>query len=219
MTFSRRVFLTVFRPLLSILFSWRVAGKENVPMTGPVIMTANHVSAADIFLLAFGLPRWVDFMAKEELFRSAFARVILRWAGSFSVHREGEMRHTQYVLDQAIEALEKGSLLGIFPEGSRSRDGKLRKGKTSCAVLASQADVPVLPIGIAGTDKLGGISWLWKRPPIVVNIGRPFRVTPAQGRLGRAQRQCLTTQIMSEIANLLPPEYRGAYARHEDREG
>ncbi|MFO7712464.1 MAG: 1-acyl-sn-glycerol-3-phosphate acyltransferase, partial [Dehalococcoidia bacterium] len=100
-----------------------------------------------------------------------------------------------------------------------SRDGRLTKAKTGCAVLASQADVPILPVGITGTDKLGGISWLWKRPPIVVNIGRPFRVTRAQGRLGRAQRQCLTTQIMREIANLLRPEYRGAYGRYEDREG
>ena len=219
MTFSRRVVLIVFRPLLSILFSWRVLGRENVPMTGPVILASNHVHAADPFLLAFGLPRWIDFMAKEELFRSVFVRAILRWAGSFSIRREGEMRHTQGVLDQAIEALEKGSMLGIFPEGSRSRDGRLTKAKTGCAVLASQADVPILPVGITGTDKLGGISWLWKRPPIVVNIGRPFRVTPAQGRLGRAQRQCLTTQIMREIANLLRPEYRGAYGRNEDREG
>ncbi|MFO7712156.1 MAG: lysophospholipid acyltransferase family protein [Dehalococcoidia bacterium] len=219
MTFSRRVVLIVFRPLLSILFSWRVLGKENVPMTGPVILASNHVHAADPFLLAFGLPRWIDFMAKEELFQSVFVRAILRWAGSFSIRREGEMRHTQGVLDQAIEALEKGSMLGIFPEGSRSRDGRLTKAKTGCAVLASQADVPILPVGITGTDKLGGISWLWKRPPIVVNIGRPFRVTPAQGRLGRAQRQCLTTQIMREIANLLRPEYRGAYGRDEDREG
>lgn len=219
MTSSRRVVLIVFRPLLSILFSWRVVGKENVPMTGPVILASNHVHAADPFLLAFGLPRWIDFMAKEELFRSVFVRAILRWAGSFSIRREGEMSHTQGVLDQAIEALEKGSMLGIFPEGSRSRDGRLTKAKTGCAVLASQADVPILPVGITGTDKLGGISWLWKRPPIVVNIGRPFRVTPAQGRLGRAQRQCLTTQIMREIANLLRPEYRGAYGRDEDREG
>jgi len=219
MTFSRRIVLIVFRPLLNILFSWRVVGKENVPVTGPVILASNHVHAADPFLLAFGLPRWIDFMAKEELFQSVFVRAILRWAGSFSIRREGEMSHTQGVLDQAIEALEKGSMLGIFPEGSRSRDGKLTKAKTGCAVLASQADVPILPVGITGTDKLGGISWLWKRPPIVVNIGRPFRVTPAQGRLGRAQRQCLTTQIMREIANLLRPEYRGAYGRDEDREG
>lgn len=219
MTFSRRIVLIVFRPLLNILFSWRVVGKENVPMTGPVILASNHVHAADPFLLAFGLPRWIDFMAKEELFQSVFVRAILRWAGSFSIRREGEMSHTQGVLDQAIEALEKGSMLGIFPEGSRSRDGELIKAKTGCAVLASQADVPILPVGITGTDKLGGISWLWKRPPIVVNIGRPFRVTPAQGRLGRAQRQCLTTQIMREIANLLRPEYRGAYGRDEDREG
>lgn len=219
MTFSRRLFLTVFRPLLNILFSWRVVGRENVPITGRVILAANHVHAADPFLLAFGFPRWIDFMAKEELFHSAFLRAFLRWAGSFSIRRAGKVREKQEVLDRAIEALDRGSMLGIFPEGSRSRDGKLRRARTGCAALISQVDVPVLPVAIVGTDKIRGISWLWKRPPIVVNIGKPFRVAPVQGRAGRSHRQRLTTLIMSEIANLLPPEYRGAYARHEDREG
>ncbi|MFU8796026.1 MAG: lysophospholipid acyltransferase family protein [Dehalococcoidia bacterium] len=218
MTFSRRVFLLVFRPLLSILFSWRVVGKENVPMTGPVILVANHVHAADPFLLLFGLPRWIDFMAKEELFRSAPLRAFLRWAGTFSIRRAGRAREKQEVLDSALEVLQRGSMLGIFPEGSRSRDGRLSSGKTGCAALASRAGVPVLPVGIAGTDRIRGISWLWKRPPLVVNIGRPFSVSPAEGRAGRSHRQRLTRQIMSEIAGLLPPEYRGEYGEDENRE-
>ncbi len=219
MTSSRRVFLAVFRPLLSILLSWRVVGRENVPMTGPVILAANHVHAADPFLLLFGLPRWIEFIAKEDLFRSAPVRAFLRWAGTFSIRRAGKVREKQEVLDSALEVLEKGSMLGIFPEGSRSRDGRLSVGKTGCALLASKADVPILPVGICGTDKIRGISWLWKRPPIVVNVGKPFRITPAQGRTGRSHRQQLTTRIMKEIAALLPPENRGVYGEHEDREG
>ncbi len=219
MTFSRRVFLAVFRPLLSILFCWRVVGRENVPMTGPVILAANHVHAADPFLLLFGLPRWIDFMAKEELFRSAPVRAFLRWAGTLSIRRAGKAREKQEVLDSALEVLSKGSMLGMFPEGSRSRDGILSQGKTGCALLAAKADVPILPVGICGTDRIRGIGWLWKRPPIVVKVGKPFRVGHAQGRTGRSQRQQLTTQIMKEIAALLPPENRGVYGEHENREG
>ncbi|MCX6010626.1 MAG: 1-acyl-sn-glycerol-3-phosphate acyltransferase, partial [Chloroflexi bacterium] len=84
------------------------------------------------------------------------------------------------------------------------------------AVIASKANVPLLPVGIVGTDKIKGISWLWKRPRIVVNIGKPFKLPPISGRMSKSQMQLLTTQLMREIAALLPPEYQGAYEKHED---
>jgi 1-acyl-sn-glycerol-3-phosphate acyltransferase len=104
----------------------------------------------------------------------------------------------------------------MFPEGARSHDGKLRKGKPGSAVIASKADVPVLPVGIIGTDKVHGISWLWKRPRIVVRIGKPFKLPPNNHKISKSQMQLLTTQLMKEIAALLPPEYQGAYEKHED---
>jgi 1-acyl-sn-glycerol-3-phosphate acyltransferase len=104
----------------------------------------------------------------------------------------------------------------MFPEGGRSQDGNLRKGKPGSAVIASKTNVPLLPVGIVGTDKIKGISWLWKRPSIVVNIGKPFNLPPNSGRMSKSQMQLLTTQLMREIATLLPPEYQGAYEKHED---
>jgi len=104
----------------------------------------------------------------------------------------------------------------MFPEGGRSHDGKLRRGKPGSAVIASKRDVPLLPVGIAGTDKIHGISWLWKRPRIVVNIGKPFKLPPTSSRISKSQMQLLTTQLMREIAALLPPECQGAYEKHED---
>ncbi len=216
MTLSQKIFLAVLRPLLDILFSWKVEGKENIPATGPLILITNHVHVLDPLLLVFGFPRWINFIAKEELFRSPFLRAWLRWAGSLSLRRGGRIGEKQEVLESARESLERGMILGMFPEGSRSHDGKLRKGKPGSAAIASKANVPILPVGIAGTDKIKGISWLWKRPPIVVNIGKPFKLPPTNGRVSKSQRQLLTTQLMREIAALLPPEYQGAYRIHED---
>jgi 1-acyl-sn-glycerol-3-phosphate acyltransferase len=106
----------------------------------------------------------------------------------------------------------------MFPEGGRSHDAKLRKGKPGSAVIASKANVPVLPVGIAGTDQIKGINWLWKRPHIVVNIGKPFKLPPNNGKMSKSRMELLTTRLMKEIAALLPPEYQGAYGKNEDRE-
>ena len=216
MTLSQKILLAICRPLLNILFSWKVEGRENIPLTGPLILATNHVHLLDPFFLVFSFPRWINFMAKEELFRSPFLRPWLRWAGSLPIRRGGKIRDKQKMLKSARDALGKGFILGMFPEGGRSRDGKLRKGKPGSAVIASKTNVPLLPVGIVGTDKIKGISWLWKRPGIVVNIGKPFKLPPNYSRMSKSQMQLLTTQLMKEIAALLPPEYQGAYGKHED---
>jgi 1-acyl-sn-glycerol-3-phosphate acyltransferase len=218
MTLSQKIFLATFRPLLSICFSWKVEGRENVPLTGPLVLVANHVHVVDPILLVFSLPRWITFVAKEELFHSLFLRFWLRWAGSLPLQRGGKVVEKQRILDGARKALEEGMILGMFPEGARSHDGELRKGKYGPAVIASKTDTRVLPVGIAGTDKIHGASWLWKRPPIVVTIGKPFKLPPTNSKISKSQMQLLTAQLMGEIAALLPSEYRGIYRRHDDSE-
>jgi 1-acyl-sn-glycerol-3-phosphate acyltransferase len=216
MTLSQKIFFVTFRPLLKICFSWKVEGRENVPLTGPLVLVANHVHVVDPIFLVFALPRWITFVAKEELFRSLFLRLWLRWAGSLPLQRDGKVRDKQRILEGARKALDEGLILGMFPEGARSHDGKLRKGKPGSAFIASKTDVPVLPVGVIGTDKVHGISWLWKRPRIVVRIGKPFKLPPTNRKISKSQMQLLTTQLMKEIAALLPPEYQGAYEKHED---
>ena len=215
MTFSQKTVLAVFRPLLNICFSWKAEGRDNVPSTGPLVLVANHVHVLDPLFVAFSLPRWITFVAKEELFHSLFLRLWLRWAGSLPLQRDGRVREKQRILESARQALEEGLILGMFPEGGRSHDGKLRKGKPGSAVIASKTDVPVLPVGVIGTDKIHGMSWLWKRPPVVVKIGKPFKLPPTNNKISRSQMQSLTTQLMGEIAALLPPEYQGAYEKRE----
>ncbi len=218
MTLSQKLFLATFRPLLSICFSWKVEGRENVPLTGPLILVANHAHVVDPIFLVFAFPRWITFVAKEELFRSLFLRFWLRWAGSLPLQREGKVREKQRILEGARKALEEGLILGMFPEGARSHDGKLRKGRHGPAVIASKTETPVLAVGIAGTDKIHGIGWLWRRPAIVVTIGKPFRLPPTNSKISRSQMQLLTARLMGEIAALLPPEYQGVYEKHEDSE-
>jgi 1-acyl-sn-glycerol-3-phosphate acyltransferase len=216
LTLSQKFVLVFFRPLLNICFSWKVEGRENVPLSGPVILVANHVHVIDPILLVFGFPRWITFVAKEELFHSLFLRLWLRWAGSLPLQRDGKLGEKQRILEGARRALDEGLILGMFPEGGRSHDGKLKRGKPGSAVIASKADVPLLPVGVVGTDKVHGISWLWKRPRIVVRIGRPFKLPPANNKISKSQMQLLTTELMKEIAALLPPKYQGAYEKHED---
>lgn len=182
-----------------------------MPLNSPLIIVANHVHLIDPILLMLSFPRWINFMAKRELFRYPFLRIIIRWSQAVSVHRQGTIKDKREAVKQAKDVLSKGLVLGMFPEGRRNRNGKLLPGKAGSAVIALQADVPMLPVGIIGTEKLKGISWLWKRPSIVINIGQPFKLPSVEGRLTRPQTKLLTDLIMNKIAALLPPENRGVY--------
>ena len=216
MTLSQRIILGILKPFSRIFLSWKVKGRENVPLTGPLIIVANHVHVLDPILLQFSFPRWISFMAKEELFRHPVLKVITRWAKAFPVRRRGTSKDKRRVVKQAKDILGKGLVLGMFPEGKRSRKGKLMTGKPGSAVIASQLGISLLPVGIIGTDKIRGISWLWRRPEVVINIGQPFKLPSLDGRLNKSQIKLLTSRLMGEIAALLPPEYQGVYKEHGD---
>jgi len=215
-TLSQRIVIALIKPLAKIFVSWKVKGTENVPLDGPLVVVANHVHLIDPILLSVSFPRWINFMAKRELFSRPFLSIIMRWARAFPVHRQGASKQRREALQHAKRILSQGSVLGMFPEGRRSREGKLLMGKAGAAVIAAKMDTPLLPVGITGTDKLKGISWLWKRPNIVIHIGQPFELPSTDGRLNRSQMKLLTNLMMGEIAALLPWENRGGYQNHGD---
>jgi len=192
------------------LFTHRqVYGKENVPGEGPLLVVANHITAADPPLIAASLNRRLAFMAKAELFRSKFAAYFLHRMGTFPVH-QGKL--DLRALRIANKLLAQGQALVIFPEGRSSHNGRLQPALPGSALIAARNGVPILPVAITGTEKLKNLGWcFWHRPRITVNIGCPFNPPPADGKLPKEQRQLLMNDIMGKIAALLPPEYRGVY--------
>jgi 1-acyl-sn-glycerol-3-phosphate acyltransferase len=134
--------------------------------------------------------------------------------GAFPVRRGGVDRE---VLRLAEHWLKQGVSLIMFPEGTRSPDARMQPALPGAALIASRLGIPVLPVGITGTDKLRNLMWcLRHRPAITVTIGKPFNPPVAEGKQTREQRQQMIDFMMRKIAAILPPEYRGVYAGEEN---
>jgi 1-acyl-sn-glycerol-3-phosphate acyltransferase len=203
----------VLRMLFPLLTRREVKGKENIPSQGPVLVVANHLNLADPPLLGISLGREVIFMAKEELYRSRFAAYFLTGLGSFPVHRGKLDRRAMH---QAERILAEGRALVMFAEGTRSKTAQLQPALPGSALIAMRSGVPVLPVGIAGTEGIKGAGWILRRPHITVNIGQPFYLPPVSGKLDKAELAEQTNFIMERIAELLPPQYRGVYGKLQD---
>ena len=200
-----RISSPVVRLALHASSRWRVVGRENVPAEGPVLVVANHVTNWDPPMLSLSLGRFAVFMGKEELFRYRLLNPFVAGLGIFPVSRG---RMDRAALRCAERTLSQGLALAMFPEGSRSRDGCLRQAHPGSAMIALRCRVPVLPAAITGTGKVVlGPRWR-HRPDATVSFGRPFMLEDECG----LDRRRATDYMMERIAELLPPEYRGAYA-------
>jgi 1-acyl-sn-glycerol-3-phosphate acyltransferase len=197
------------RMLAFLVMRYQVKGKDNIPAQGPILVAANHLNLVDPPLLGISLGRVAVFMAKEELFRSKFSGYFVRGFGAFPVHRRQADRKA---LSQAEQVLAQGQALIMFPEGTRSRDGQLQSAFPGAALIASRCDVPILPVGISGTEKVKGMTWWLRRPRVTVSIGVPFSLPPSNGLLSREELAQHASLIMARIAELLPAGYRGKYS-------
>lgn len=195
------------RVLLRLLTRCRVDGLENVPREGPLLLAANHLSLVDPPVLGALLPRRVVFMAKEELFHVPVVGWAVSWYGAFPVKRGQADRQA---LRSAIAVLESGGVVGMFPEGTRSRSGTMSQAHSGAALLALTADARVLPVAIEGTDRLGSLRSLLSRPAITVRVGKPF--TLERVHRGKGGLDAATSSMMGRIAALLPLDRRGFYA-------
>jgi 1-acyl-sn-glycerol-3-phosphate acyltransferase len=205
----------VLRPLFLLVFRPHVTGRENVPLTGPVILASNHLSFIDSIAIPLLAPRKVSYLAKAEYWQGSgvvgwLSRAMFTGLGALPVERETQ-RAAQAALDTALGVLKDGGAFGIYPEGTRSRDGRLARGKTGVAWLALTAGCPVVPVGVIGTDKVQPIGARWPRPHrVTITFGEPlaFPEFAGQAAKGRPRRE-VTDRIMAAIAELSGQEKAG----------
>ena len=200
--------------LLLLLTRREVRGRENVPLEGPLIVIANHLSLADPPILAASLQRRIVFMAKEESFRHPIEGPLVRGFRAFPVRR-GQL--DRRALRSAQQVLNEGLALGMFPEGTRSRTAQLQTGHPGTALVALRGDAPLLPVALTGTEKVLGPRLLYGRLRITVTVGKPFSLPPVDGKLTKARLASATEVIMAHLAELLPESYKGVYGDGEGR--
>jgi 1-acyl-sn-glycerol-3-phosphate acyltransferase len=205
----------VLLPLFLLVFRPHVRGRENVPVTGPFIIASNHLSFIDSMAIPLMAPRRVGYLAKAEYFtghglKGWFTRTLFTALGALPVERQ-DHRAAQEALDTAMTVLKAGGGFGVYPEGTRSRDGKLARGKTGVAWLALTADCPVVPVGITGTDRIQPIGARYWRPHrFSVTFGEPLTFPEHRGQAGKGKaRREVTDRIMNEIAALTGQEKAG----------
>lgn len=204
--FARLIFQAIVKPL----GPHTVSGTENVPVEGPYIAVTNHMSLADTPLLLISFPPTkIRFFAGEKWRVHPLFGPFMSWLGAIYINRGTVDRKA---LRLGIEALQKGDVFGLAPEGTRSKIGQMQRGRDGAAFLASRTNTPLLPVGITGTDLLAANIRRWRRTPLHVNVGRSFTL-PDLGRRPRSRDyNAYTHLIMVRIAATLPPRYWGYYA-------
>ncbi len=205
-------------PLLHLLWRPRVIGMEHVPATGGAILASNHLSIVDSIFLPLMLDRPLTFAAKSEYFTGTGVRprltgAYMRATKQLSVDRDSS-RAAQDMLDAALGLLRGGNLFGIYPEGTRSPDGRLYRGRTGVAWLALNSGLPVIPVAMIGTDRvLPPGATVPRLHPVAIRIGKPLTFEahqndPARGRARRA----ITDEVLQAIQALSGQEYVPVYA-------
>ena len=207
----------VVPPLAKAIWRPVVEGLDNLPRTGPVIVASNHLSFADSLVIPIVAPRKVVFLAKADYFtgtgiKGALSRAWFTGIGMVPVDRD-DTKAAIASLDTALEVLGRDEAFGIYPEGTRSRDGRLYRGRTGVGHLALTSGAPVVPVGVHGTQDIQPVgSRLPRLAKVTVRFGAPLRF---EGRFdgvpaGRARRE-ITDEVMAAIAELSGQELAGVY--------
>jgi 1-acyl-sn-glycerol-3-phosphate acyltransferase len=211
---------TVVAGIALLITRVEVVGREKVPRRGALILASNHLNNADPPILVIISPRRLVFMAKHEALRWPIFGLFIRLAGAFPVRRfEADIG----ALRQASRILHEGEVLVMFPEGTRSREARLGSAHPGTALVALRTGAPILPIGVSGTETISVSKALLnalrlRRVQVRVVIGDPFFLPPVSRITAEEVSHC-TDVIMSRIASLLPPSYRGRYGESDSTAG
>ncbi|NED73540.1 1-acyl-sn-glycerol-3-phosphate acyltransferase [Streptomyces sp. SID9944] len=205
-------------PLLRVVFRPRIEGLEHVPASGPAIVAGNHLSFSDHFLMPAILRRRITFLAKAEYFtgpglKGRLTAAFFRSAGQIPVDRSGK-EAGRAAIREGLGVLRRGELLGVYPEGTRSPDGRLYKGKVGVAVMAIEAGVPVVPCAMIGTFEAQPPGRVVPRiRPVVIRFGEPLDFSRFAGMTEqKAVLRAVTDEIMYAILSLSGQEYVDRYA-------
>jgi 1-acyl-sn-glycerol-3-phosphate acyltransferase len=207
------VIKAILTPVLHLVTRVRVEGREHVPRRGPVILAANHRSFLDSIFLPLVVRRRVTFVAKAEYFDDPKTAWFFRGVGQIPIRREGGSAGER-ALASATEVLRNGRVFGIYPEGTRTRDGFLHRGHTGVARLALRSGAPIVPVGLVGTDEVQPVD---KRLPrlfrhVTVRFGEPIDPARFAGREhDRLVLREVTDEVMYEICQLCGYEYVDTY--------
>jgi 1-acyl-sn-glycerol-3-phosphate acyltransferase len=211
-------------PLLRLIFRPTAEGVENVPVEGPAILASNHLSYSDWLFMPLTLSRRVTFVAKAEYFEGRglkgwAQRTFFSGAGQVPIDRSGG-RASEGAIKSGLRVLGNGGLFGIYPEGTRSHDGRLYRGRTGVARMALEAKVPVIPVAVIGTDVIappGKVFGRFGRPH--VRFGTPLDFSRYEGlETDRYVLRSITDEIMYEIMELSGQEYVDQYATRAKEE-
>lgn len=205
-------------PLLWLMGRPKIEGAENIPTDGPAILASNHKAVLDSFFLPLVVRRRITFLAKSEYFtgtgfKGRFQHWFFSAVGQVPIDRTGADA-AQDALNAGVRVLSQGKLLGIYPEGTRSPDGRLYKGKTGIARLALQTGVKVIPVAMIGTDEMNPIgSKMWKPAKVTVRIGEPIDFSRFEGMSGnRFVERTVTDEVMYALMRLSDQQYVDIYA-------
>lgn len=205
-------------PWIRLVFRPRSEGEHHVPPSGPAILASNHLSYADWLFMPLVIPRRVTFVAKAEYFTESgfkgwLKRRFFSGAGQVPIDRSGA-NAAEGALKSALQVLEAGELFGIYPEGTRSPDGRLYRGRTGVARLALESGVPVIPVAVLGTDQVAPPGKKFGRViRPTVRFGEPLDFSRYDGMQGdRYILRSITDEVMYEIMRLSGQEYVDVYA-------
>ncbi len=200
-----------FRTVFKLYFGWRVYNPERVPSEGPVILASNHASFLDPPLVGAGLKRGINYLARENLFRFPVMGWVLRNWQVVPVDREGGgARGLKAILDRLLD----GGAIILFPEGTRTRDGKLQPARSGIGLTVIKSDAPLVPVRVFGTFEAYGRQMRFPRPRrVAVKYGQPMRFEQL-----RAEARVCAKPRLKEIYQQVADEILGAIAKLEARE-